>query len=75
VKQGYALQPLLFNFALKQDYKMEEKQWQQLVHNLGFFNNYIAKRLATFERNVLITMSGGIKVLYMKIGESDSMKN
>jgi hypothetical protein len=41
---------------------MEEKQWQQLVQNLGFLNNYIAERLATFERKVLIRMSGGIKV-------------
>jgi len=24
-----------FNFALKQDYKMEENQWQQLVQNFG----------------------------------------
>jgi len=24
-----------FNFAQKQDYKMEENQWQQLVQNLG----------------------------------------
>jgi len=41
---------------------MEEKQWQQLVQNLGFFNNYFAKRLTTFERKVLIRLSGGIKV-------------